>query len=141
MTCRWKISGLDCFNDSIKKNRPIMLCFWHCDLIYIARYFKNSPQNIFGISSTHFDSQIMARILTSWNIKLIKGSSTRGWANVLKQIIRLSKDPTSIVALSNDGPQGPPKIAKQGALSAAQKYKFQIVSVSGNSTKKKSCHY
>ena len=135
LTCRWKILGLDCFNRAIKNNRPIMLCFWHCDLVFVARYFKNSPLNVYGVSSTHLDSQIMAKLLLFWKIKLIRGSSTRGWANVIKNIIKLSYDSSSIVAISNDGPQGPPRVAKGGSLSAAQKYNFQIISVSVVSSK------
>ena len=134
-TCRWKVVGFSDFDIAIKKNRPILLCFWHKDLIYISRYFKNTPLNLYGVSSTHLDSEIMAKLLTAWNIKLIKGSSTRGWSNVLKKIIALSKDPTSIVALSNDGPQGPPLIAKEGSLSAAKKYDYQVVVVSSSSAR------
>tara|TARA_B100000959_G_C14909211_1_gene594392 strand:+ start:438 stop:1064 length:627 start_codon:yes stop_codon:yes gene_type:complete len=136
LTCRWKIKGLDLFKAAIKNKKPIMLCFWHHDLVYVARYFRNSPLNIYGISSTHFDSQIMASLLTAWNIKLIRGSSTRGWTNVLKKIIFLSKDPSSIIAISNDGPQGPPMVAKPGSLSAAEKYGYQLVVISGFSTKR-----
>jgi len=134
-TCRWKVIGLSNFDIAIKKNKPIMLCFWHKDLIYIARYFKKTPLNLYGVSSTHLDSEIMAKLLTAWNIGLIRGSSTRGWSNVLKKIISLSKDVTSIVALSNDGPQGPPLIAKEGSLSAAKKYDYQVVVVSSSAVR------
>ena len=135
ITCKWKIAGIDNFHIAIKKNRPILLCLWHQDLVCVSRYFKNTTLNLYGISSTHFDSEILSKILLSWKIKLIRGSSTRGWSSVIKQMMVLFKDSSSIIALTNDGPQGPPKIAKEGSVSVAEKYNAQIISISANSTK------
>jgi len=132
LTCRWKTSNYTNFKKALTTKQPILLCFWHNQLICVSRYFKNSPLNLYGVSSTHFDSEILARILVSWKIKLIRGSSTRGWSSVLKQMITLFGDPSTIVALTNDGPQGPPKIAKEGSLSVAKKYNAQILCVSAN---------
>ena len=135
MTCRWKIIGFDNFNAAINKNRPILLCLWHEHLVCVSRYFKKTTLNLYAVSSTHFDSEILAKILCSWKIKLIRGSSTRGWSSVLKQMIVLFKDTSTLVALTNDGPQGPARIAKEGSLSVAKKYNAQIVSISAKSTK------
>ena len=130
ITCRWKVVGLESFNNAIKKNKPILLCSWHEHLLCVARYFKNNSLNLYGISSTHLDSEILAKILSSWKIKLIRGSSTRGWVSVLKKMLTVFKDPSSIIVLTNDGPKGPPKIAKEGSLSVAKKQGAQIVAIS-----------
>ena len=73
-TCRWDVRGLDFFTSANNKNKPVLLCFWHNQLLCVSRYFKNTSLNVHGVSSTHFDSQVLARVLTSWKIKLIKGS-------------------------------------------------------------------
>ena len=132
ITCRWKVVGLKNFNYAIKKNKPILLCSWHEHLICIARYFKNTPLNLYAISSTHLDSEILAKVLSSWKIKLIRGSSTRGWVSVLKQMIIMFKDPSSIIVLTNDGPAGPRRVAKEGSLSVAKKHGAQIVAMSSS---------
>ena len=115
-----------------KIKRPILLCFWHCNLLCVSRYFKKSNLNLYGISSNHFDSEILAGVLKSWNIKLIRGSSSRGWVHVIKKMMTIFKNPNSIITLTNDGPKGPPKVAKQGALSVAEKCNAQIVAISAD---------
>jgi len=136
MTCRWRVEGLSHLNKALKKDMPIMLCSWHRELLFVSRYFKNSPLNIHGISSTHFDSEVLGKLLSSWKINLIKGSSSRGWVHVLKQIIKLSKNSSNIVVLNNDGPKGPPLVAKSGSLAAANKYGYQFLAISGASSKR-----
>ena len=85
-TNRWTVSGLDKFEKAVKSDRPIMLCSWHSRFLYAVYYFKiKQIQNLWAISSTHDDSQIMAYFLKRSSINLIKGSSTRGWENVIKQ--------------------------------------------------------
>ena len=135
MTCRWKIVGFDNFNAAINKNRPILLCLWHEHLVCVSRYFKKTTLNLYAVSSTHFDSEILSKILCSWKIKLIRGSSTRGWSGVLKKMMVLFKNSSTLIALTNDGPQGPPHIAKEGSLSVAKKYNAQIISIAAKSTK------
>ena len=135
VTCRWKIVGLDSFNEALEQNRPVLLCLWHEHLVCVSRYFKKTTLNLYAVSSTHFDSEILSKILCSWKIKLIRGSSTRGWSGVLKQMMILFKNSSTLVALTNDGPQGPARIAKEGSLSVAKKYNAQIISIAAKPSK------
>lgn len=118
-------SLLACVNKS-----PILLSVWHQQGLLLARYFKQSGLPVWAVSSTHPDSEILAKVLSSWNIQLIRGSSTRGWINVTKQIIKLYSHKNSIVALTPDGPRGPKKQAKKGSFLIATKYSAKIFSVS-----------
>ncbi len=102
------------------------------NLLCVSRDFKKSDLNLYGISSNHFDSEVLAGVLKSWNIKLIRGSSSRGWVNVIKKMMTIFKNPNSIITLTNDGPKGPPRVAKQGALSVAEKCNAQIVAISAD---------
>ena len=136
LTCRWNIQNKGRFDDAIKNNRPILLCFWHCNLLCVSRYFKKTNLNLYGISSGHFDSEILAGVLRSWKIKLIRGSSTRGWMNVIKKMVTLFKNPTTIIALTNDGPKGPCHVAKEGSLAVAKKCGAQIMVISTQTNKK-----
>jgi len=127
ITCKWKVKNKNYFDTAIEKNKPILLCFWHCNLLCVSRYFRKTPLNLYGVSSSHFDSEILAGILKSWKIKLIRGSSTRGWMNVIKKMVVLFRNPSTIIALTNDGPKGPPKVAKDGSLAVAKKSGAQIL--------------
>ena len=134
MTCQWKTNNLNLLKEAMLKDRPIMLSCWHEHLIYLSCFLKNWERKIHVVSSTHSDSEILATILESWRFKLIKGSSTRGWLSVLKKIIINFKTKKSILAITHDGPKGPPKKSKPGALKIAIKHKVQIFGMRGEAS-------
>ena len=129
-TCRWKIHNEKKFKKYQLSDKPILLCSWHSRFLFVARFFKSSRINIWGISSSHRDSEIMAKILLKWNWKLIRGSSTRGWSHVIRTMKSKLKNATSIIAITNDGPRGPAKIAKPGSIKLALQHNAYIMSMS-----------
>ena len=76
-----------------------------------------------------------ASFLKRSSFNLIKGSSTRGWKNVIKQMLKVFTSSDSIIAITNDGPKGPPKSAKLGSYKIAVKSGAQIIAISCISTK------
>ncbi len=134
-TCSWQTNNLRVFKRAQNNNYPIFLCCWHSRFILIASYFKNTKQSIWSVSSTHKDSEMMAGILERWGIRLIRGSSTRGWSHVLKQLIKLFKQDNTIVAITNDGPKGPPMVAKRGSAMLALKNNAQIIAITAEASK------
>ena len=135
-TNKWHVSGLDNLQRAIKNKRPIMLCSWHARFLYAVYFFKtHKTPNLWAVSSTHEDSQIMAHFLNRSSIGLIRGSSTRGWDNVIKKMLAIFKKNNSIIAITNDGPKGPPQKAKLGSYKIAVRSNAQIIAISCNSTK------
>ena len=121
-TNKWVVTGLEDFKKSMESNQSIMLCSWHERFLYAVYFLKKYKiNNVWAVSSTHPDSQIMAYFLQRSSFRLIKGSSTRGWENVIKQMLRVFRESNSIIAITNDGPKGPPKVAKLGAYKIAIK--------------------
>jgi len=135
LTCRWEAYNLDVFESAKGKNRSIFLCCWHSRFILIASYFKKINLPIWSVSSTHKDSEMMAGILESWGLRLVRGSSTRGWSHVLKKLIKLFKKKSSIIAITNDGPKGPPMVAKKGSVRLALKNNSQVIAISGEASR------
>jgi len=131
-TCRWII--LDEKN-ILQGDRPKLVCCWHSRSLFVARFFKYKKIESWGISSTHKDSQILARVLLSWDINLIRGSSSRGWVGVLKKMIVLFKDSSTIITVTSDGPKGPRKIPKMGSVDTAYKHGAEIIAASGISSR------
>ena len=78
ITCKWKTYNSEVFEIANTINKPIFLCCWHSRFILIASYFKKIKLPIWSVSSTHKDSEMMAGILESWGLQLVRGSSTRG---------------------------------------------------------------
>lgn len=134
-TCRWKTENVSLLKKELSSGKSIMLSCWHENLVFLACFFKSWPKkNFWVISSTHRDSEILANILKSWEYQLIKGSSTRGWHSVLKQLIKIFSLPNNIVAITSDGPRGPAKKTKPGALRVAVKKNISIVGMSGKAS-------
>ena len=50
-------------------------------------------------------------------------------------MVKLFQDSSTIIALTYDGPKGPPKIAKEGSLAVAKKCGAQIMVISAKPTK------
>ena len=132
ITCKWVVVNEDVLKNN-KKN-SLLICIWHCNLVYFSQFFKKYNYPIWAISSTHKDSQILARVLRSWGIKLIKGSSTRGWFNVIKKMSALFINKKSSVIVTVDGPKGPAKIAKKGSVKIANKYNVPVLAASATSS-------
>lgn len=135
ITCKWEAYNTEIFLGAQKKSLPVFLCCWHSRFILIASYFKKIKLPIWSVSSTHKDSEMMAGVLEDWGLRLVRGSSTRGWNHVLKQLIKLFKKDSSIIAITNDGPKGPPMVAKKGSIMLALKNKVQIIAVSGEASR------
>ena len=135
VTCRWQAYNSELFDSSKKTNKPIFLCCWHSRFILIASYFKKIKLPIWSVSSTHKDSELMAGVLEGWGLRLLRGSSTRGWSHVLKQSIKLFKKDSSIIGITNDGPKGPPMVAKKGSVVLALKNSAQIIAITGEASR------
>ena len=134
LTCSWKVHNIKHLNNCIKENKPLLLCSWHQRFLYVAKYFQNFTHPIWAISSTHKDSEIMASVLKTWKWSLVRGSSSRGWRNVIIKMSQLFKNNNTIIAITNDGPKGPPKIAKKGSINLAVKARANIVAMSCTSS-------
>ena len=132
LTCKWVIIN----DDLLKKNKdkPLLICIWHSRLLFFSRFFKYIKLPVWGISSTHKDSEILARVLSSWGINLIKGSSTRGWINVIKKMSKLFKEKNAAIIVTVDGPKGPREVAKEGSVKLAKKHNVPVVAASAISS-------
>lgn len=133
-TCSWKYHGDESFKKLRSSQCSVLVCLWHgyfiFPMIYLKRFFPDAKV----VSSTHRDSLVLASVLKKFGFSLIKGSSTRGAKNVLKQMIKQYKKPHSITVITNDGPKGPPRIAKEGSVLLAYKSNVKIVFISGKSS-------
>ena len=117
----------------IKSGKPIMLCVWHGRLLFPSWYIRHHT-TLHIISSRHADSEILAHILRRWGYGLIRGSTNKGGMSVIKKMTKIfSKG--AMIAVTNDGPKGPARIAKSGSIGLAIKNNVKIITVTGSATK------
>ena len=111
-----------------------MVCVWHGRLLFPSWYIRLKTTNLHAIASRHTDAEIMARILKKWGYGLLRGSTRKGGKVVVKKMAEIFKN-AGIVAVTNDGPKGPSRIAKAGSTGLALKYNVQIITITGSATK------
>ena len=136
-TCKFEIHGKQHFEKIRNNQRPIMLCVWHGRMLYPIFYVIKEKIKLWTIASPFKDGEIISQILKKWNFKIIKGSSNQNSKKVIEKMNQIFKsDTNAIIAITNDGPKGPRHIAKTGSLEIAQKYNAQIITITGDSSKK-----
>ena len=93
-------------------------------------------KNYFGMAGNHHpEAEIISRVGKKLGWSVIRGSSTDGGKKAYEQMIKSLDKPGTVFAITPDGPQGPAKIPKAGAIRAAQKTGAIIIPAAGQSTK------
>ena len=128
------IKGEEHLINLINSGKPVMVCVWHGRLVFPSWYLRLKTTNLYAIAGRHTDAEIMARVLKWWGYGLIRGSTKKGGKVVVQKMAEIFKN-SGIVAVTNDGPKGPPRIAKAGSTAIAIKYKVQVITITGSATK------
>jgi len=124
---RLEIVGEEHFDTLMRNGGRAIFAFWHGKMI--IPLFRHINDGVYVLVSRHRDGEIIARILESLGCGLVRGSSTRGGAAALKEMIRLLRKP-GIVAITPDGPKGPRRRLKAGPVILAQSSGVPILPMS-----------
>ena len=123
-TCRVeKIIGDDYAQKLIESGTTFIPCYWHQMHIFGLWYMRKLQKRGLKVGflvSPSVDGEISAKLVESWGIVAVRGSSNRTGAKALKDMYNtIMKDKVSPVTTS-DGPTGPIHEFKQGAVMLAQ---------------------
>jgi lysophospholipid acyltransferase (LPLAT)-like uncharacterized protein len=103
---------------------PIIFVFWHAHTLPLAWCHRN--EGIVTLVSDHGDGEALVRLIRHWGFGAVRGSSTRGATKALKGLIRAARAGKDL-ALTPDGPRGPARAFKPGALAVAQATGLPVV--------------
>lgn len=84
-------------------------------------------QGVCTMVSTHRDGELIARVLARKGFTLARGSSTRGGAAALREMVRSARQADADLCITIDGPKGPRREVKEGVLMAASLTGLPIV--------------
>lgn len=107
-------------------DRPYVLLCWHDALLPVMWHHRH--RGIRALVSEARDGQYLAAFAASIGYGLIRGSSTRSGRRALLGAIRSLQNGTP-VGITPDGPNGPPRILKPGALAAAARSGAMVLPV------------
>ncbi len=98
--------------DPIPRRKAIVV-LWHETFFPVIATYRR--WRVTALASQHRDGRLAARILRTFGYRVVFGSSTRGGKPALDALTRvLTQD--GVVAITPDGPRGPRRVLKPGAL-------------------------
>jgi lysophospholipid acyltransferase (LPLAT)-like uncharacterized protein len=103
-----------------------VICHWHQSLLSILGPHHDLP--VATLASRSRDGEITARYLETIGIRVVRGSSSRGGVDGAKELMRALTDGYHVV-LNLDGPRGPFKRVKSGALEIARRFGVPLVPI------------
>lgn len=117
-TARFEVRGWENFEAASRDTHVPIHTLWH-DCIYLAIYFWRR-RGIAYMTSQSFDGEYIARFLQRFGFGAVRGSSTRGGVGAMVEMARLLRAGVP-VGFTLDGPKGPRRVAKMGAVLLAKK--------------------
>ncbi len=100
-----------------EERTPVIFVFWHGRLLPLIHVHRH--QRTVVLVSEHRDGEYIARLLHHFGFGTVRGSSTRGGVRGLKGLIRAARRGWDL-AITPDGPRGPSRELKLGALTVAR---------------------
>lgn len=108
-----------------RNNQTFIILLWHENMI--LPLYANRHAKIHVLVSQHFDGEIISRVLHAVGYRTVRGSSTRGgFGAFLEMKKKLEK---YVVGITPDGPRGPRRKVKLGAVKLASETGRMIVPI------------
>ena len=99
--------------------------FWH-EYILFPLHMRGHC-NLAMLIGRHRDADILTELARHLGFEFVRGSSNRGGAAALRELLRLSQDMN--LTITPDGPRGPRRVLAQGPVYLASKLGLPIVAM------------
>jgi lysophospholipid acyltransferase (LPLAT)-like uncharacterized protein len=128
LSCRVvRIKGLERTQTAVQSTRGgAVYATWHQRMPYHFHHFGS--RHVTMMISASRDGEYAARVASWLGFKNVRGSSTRGGSEALKEIIRRMRA-GEIGGMLADGPQGPARVAKMGSVIMAREARVPLIPV------------
>jgi hypothetical protein len=124
--CRFEVRGREHLESALREPGHFILALWHECMMLGSYHFAG--MNIHTLASFSFDGEFGSRVISRLGSEAIRGSSSRGGAGGLRELEKaLPLVPG--VGLTLDGPRGPRRVAKPGAVILAARTRTPIVPI------------
>ena len=127
--------GQESIDALYQDGKRVIIAFWHARQLMMPLTYRGTLAHI--LISQHQDGEIIARIVERFGFRAVRGSSTRGGVEALRELIRLGRSGVDLV-VTPDGPKGPAQVAKMGVIQLARVSKLPIIPLAFGCSKKNS---
>jgi hypothetical protein len=120
------------------RGQPYVLAFFHDQLLMMTYGYpgRSYGRRIAALTSRHRDGRYIAGTLERFGHLTVGGSTSRGGAAGLKEMVRLIRAGNDL-GFAVDGPRGPRHVAQIGAIEASRLGRAPIVPLAFAASKKK----
>ena len=125
-TVRIRAEAEESFLRFRREGTPVIFVVWHGHLLPLIHRHRGT--GVVVLVSEHADGEYISRVIERIGFSTVRGSSTRGGVGGLKGLIRAARAGRDL-ALTVDGPRGPARAFKPGALLVAQAVGLPLVPI------------
>lgn len=130
-----RVEGAEHVDTLLAQGKRMIIVFWHAQQLMMPLAYRGSEA--FVLISQHGDGELIQRIIARFGLRAVRGSSTRGGTEALRELIRLGRSGVDLV-ITPDGPKGPRHVAKMGVVQLAKATGLPIVPLAFGCSKKNS---
>ena len=133
-TLRFHLFGTDHLRAAARMSPTgtFVACFWHQSLVSMVGPHEHLP--VAALVSKSRDGEITARYLESMGLRPVRGSSSKGGSSGARELMRALHDGWFAVLIL-DGPRGPFKEVKIGAIEIARRCGVPLVPMAARATR------
>lgn len=133
-TCRISVRGFEDYAKARREGRPVIFLIWHGRLLFVPYFFRK--RGVAALVSPSKDGEIIARIGQGWGFRLIRGSSSHSIVRAWGDMVRDLKQGGELIIIP-DGPRGPNRQLKAGAIKLARATGALLVPFSFSASRKR----
>ncbi len=133
-SARKKVLGERSYIEIKKAGKPVIIVLWHGRILFASYFFRN--RGITTLVSPSRDGEIIARILLRWGYELLRGSGSHAVVEEWKRM-KILMDEGGELIIVGDGPTGPARKMKPGAVKLAQETGAYLIPFTFSAKKKK----
>ena len=113
-TNRCQYSGFSHYRRRLERGEPLLIAFWHNQGLLMPFVYFGKWGKIRIIVSRSRDGALISSLLWWFGILSVRGSSSKGGIQALRELLKLAKDGSTSLVFTPDGPKGPIYEAKEG---------------------------
>lgn len=133
LTTRLRVEGGEHLDAARRRHPRVVYAFWHQRQVFFT--WTHRGANITILVSKSKDGEMIARTMELSRIHATRGSSSRGAASAARELLEAAQAGWDL-GITPDGPKGPARKVKTGALYLAQKLGCGIVPITNALSRK-----
>ncbi len=134
-TLRLRTAGAEHVDALYRTGGRAIIVFWHGRQLMMPLAYRGTEAHV--LVSRHRDGELISRLIGRFGFRSVRGSTTRGGVEALRQLIRLGRTGVDLV-VTPDGPRGPRQVVQKGVVQLAKATGLPIVPLTFGCSKKNS---